>query len=61
MQDVSRRSGEKVGVIEYETLGDMENALRKLDDSDLHGSRVRLYEVFELTYLTKKIFPLYIY
>ena len=44
MQDVFNRQGERVGVIEYETYGDMENALRKLDDADLKGNRVRVVE-----------------
>mmetsp|Transcript_7080 Transcript_7080/g.10575 ORF Transcript_7080/g.10575 Transcript_7080/m.10575 type:complete len:225 (+) Transcript_7080:71-745(+) len=42
--DVFNRQGERVGVIEYETYGDMENALRKLDDADLKGNRVRVVE-----------------
>jgi hypothetical protein len=32
-------------VIEYETYEDMETALRKLDDADLKGNRVRVIEV----------------
>jgi hypothetical protein len=35
-------------VIEYETYEDMETALRKLDDADLKGNRVRVIEVYLL-------------
>jgi hypothetical protein len=42
---VFTRNGDRVGLIEYETFGDMDNALRKLDDADLKGNRVRVIEV----------------
>jgi hypothetical protein len=43
--DVYSERGEKMGVIEYATKEDMEEALYSLDGRDLHKSRVKLYKV----------------
>jgi hypothetical protein len=44
-QDIFQRGSDRVGIIEYERAEDMDMALRKLDDADLKGNRVRVIEV----------------
>ena len=36
------KDGEKVGVIEYSTIQEAENAVRTLDGETLHGNSVRI-------------------
>lgn len=38
-------------VVEFAHRSDMEYALRKLDDADLNGQRIRLFEVSQFNYI----------
>uniref|UniRef100_T1IZB5 RRM domain-containing protein n=1 Tax=Strigamia maritima TaxID=126957 RepID=T1IZB5_STRMM len=40
----AQRPNRDIGIVDFETRGDMENAIRQLDNSELYGRRIRLIE-----------------